>query len=168
MVSDAGSASQLAWVGAGAAALLLTLGMMLPSPGPVHAAVALLGVIFLLLTRHDQRLLLAPPYGGVLLLIETLATQTSEWRGIELIAPEVIGARVRATFLVAAVGASAAAAAALLVTVAPDRSVGLTAAGAIAAVVAFGAIARVARRRYRPSDFGEPPTAAGRLSAPER
>jgi hypothetical protein len=146
VLGDVGSASGLAWLGAGAAALLLLLGIAVGSPGPVHAAVLLLGAIFL--ARHDLWLLLAPVYGAGLLLLEDLAIQSIELRGVELIAPEVIGARTLATILAAATGASAAAAAALLVTVAPGRSIELTALAAIAAVAAFAGLALVARDRY--------------------
>jgi hypothetical protein len=146
VLGDVGSASGLAWLGAGAAALLLLLGITVGSPGPVHAAVLLLGAIFL--ARHDLRLLLAPVYGAGLLLLEDLAIQSIELRGVELIAPAVSGARTLATILAAATGASAAAAAALLVMVAPGRSIELTALAAIAAVAAFAAIALVARDRY--------------------
>ncbi|HTU85316.1 MAG TPA: hypothetical protein VMF57_07050 [Solirubrobacteraceae bacterium] len=150
VVTDAGSASELAWLGAGTAAALLAAGMAAGSPGPVHAAVLLLGAIFL--ARHDLRLLLAPLYGAGLLQLEALATRTIELRGVALIAPEAIWSRTAATLLVAAVGACVAAAAALVVTVGPGRSVALTAAGAIAAVGAFAAIARFARGRYRRSE----------------
>jgi hypothetical protein len=156
VVSDAGSASQLAWLGAGLAAVLIAVGMLAGSPGPVHVGVALLGAIFL--TRQDARLLLAPAYGAGLLLLEDLASQTMELRGVELIAPDVIGARAAATLLVGVVGASAAAVAALAVTVAPGGSVELTAVGAIAAVAACAAVVRVARSRYLASDSEESST----------
>jgi len=62
VVPDAGPATELAWPAIGAAALLLAAGMVAASPAPAHAAVALLGAIFL--ARHGTRLLLAPPYGA--------------------------------------------------------------------------------------------------------
>jgi hypothetical protein len=150
VVADAGSASQLAWLGAGAAAVLLALGMLAGSPGAVHTAVLLLGGIFL--ARQDVRLLLAPPYGAGLLLLEALAIQTIELRGVALVAPDAIGARTAATLVAALLGAWVAAVAALVVTAAPGRSLALTAVGAIAAVAIFAAIVRVARGRYRPSE----------------
>lgn len=147
VISDAGTASQLAWLGAGAAAVALVVGMVAQSPSPVHGAVALLGAIFLL--RRDTRLVLAPAYGGGLLLLEDLAIQAIELRAVDRIRLEVPGARTAATLAAAAVGAVAAAVAALAVTAAPGRSVGLTALGAAAAVGAFAAITRSARRRFR-------------------
>jgi hypothetical protein len=155
---DAGSASELAWLGAAAAAVLLVVGMAGGAPGLVHLAVALLGAIFLL--RQNTRLLVAPLYGAGLLLIEDLAVQAVDLRAVGWIAAEAIGARTTATLLVAAVGACGAAAAAAAVTVAPGRSVGLTALAAVVAVSAFAAIVRFARGRYSPSDLEESPPAA--------
>jgi len=157
VIADAGEASQLAWLGAGLAALFLAVGLVAGSVTAVHTAIALLGTMFLL--RHDTRLLLAPPYGAGLLLIDDLAAQTIELRGVSQIGPAVIGARTGAALAVAAISACAAAAAALAVTAAPGRSVTVTALGALAAVAAFAAIVRSARRRYRASDGGEAPGA---------
>ncbi len=148
VIADAGAASQLAWLGAGTAALLLAAGIAAQSPAPVHAAVALLGLIFLL--RHDSRLLLAPPYGAGLLLTDDLAIRTMELSGVGQIAPDVIVARVGATLAVAAIGAGLSAVAALAVTAALPRTVALTAVGALAAVAAFVAIVLGARRRFGP------------------
>jgi hypothetical protein len=146
VIADAGTASQAAWLGAGAAALLLAAGLVAQSPAAVHAAVALLGAIFLL--RQDNRVLLAPLYGAGLLIMEDLAAQAIELRGVSQIGLGLIAARTGAALAVAAVGACASAAAALALVAAPGRSVALTALGALAAVVAFAAIVRLARRRY--------------------
>jgi uncharacterized membrane protein YadS len=146
VVPDAASSSQLAWLGAGAAAGLLVVGIAGGSPGLVHVAVALLGAIFLL--RQHTRLLVAPLYGAGLLLIEDLAIQAIDLREVSWIAAETIGVRTTATLLVAAGGACGAAAVAAAVTVAPGRSVGLTALAAVVAVLAFAAIVRFARGRY--------------------
>ena len=148
MITNAGAANQLAWLGAGTAAMLLAAGMVAQSPAPVHAAVAVLGLMFLL--RHDARLLLAPVYGAGLLLMEDLAVRTIELSGVGEIAPRVIVARVGATLAVAAVGACLSALAALAVTAAVPRSVLLTAVGALAAVAAFVAIVFFVRRRFGP------------------
>jgi len=148
VITDAGAASQLAWLGVGTAALLVAVGMVAQSPAPVHAAVAVLGVIFL--ARHDTRLLLAPLYGAGLLLIDDLAIRTMELDGVEEIAPEALAARLGATLAVAAIGACLSAAAALAVTAAVPRSVQLTAVGALAAVAAFVAIVLLVRRRFGP------------------
>jgi hypothetical protein len=148
VITDAGAATQLAWLGAGTAAVLLAMGMVARSPAPVHAAVAVLGVMFLL--RHDARLLLAPAYGAGLLLMEDLAVRTIELSGVGEIAPDVIVARVGATLAVATIGACLSALAALAVTAAVPRSVLLTAVGALAAVAAFVAIVLFVRRRFGP------------------
>ena len=155
MLADAGSASQLAWLGAGSAALFLGVGLLGESFTAVHAAIALLGTIFLL--RHDARLLLAPAYGAGLLLIDDLAAQTIELSGMSQMELSVIGARTGAALVIAAIGACAAAAAALAVNAAPGRSVAVTALGALAAVVALVAIVRLARRRYGTSGGEEQP-----------
>jgi hypothetical protein len=146
VIAGAGAASQLAWLGAGTAALLLGVGMVAQSPAPVHAEVAVLGVMFLL--RHDSRLLLAPPYGAGLLLMDDLAIRTMELSGVSELAPDVIVARLGATLAVAAIGACLSALAALAVTAALPRSVLLTALGALAAVAAFVAIVMLVRRRF--------------------
>ena len=145
MATDAGASRSLAWVGAGAAAFLVTLGPAFRSPTPVHCGVAVLGSMLLL--RQDARLMLAPLYGAALLLVEELAWRSIELRDIDAIGPGVITARVTAVLAVAAVGACVAAGAAIAVTVAPGRSVIFTAIGAIAVAVAFGAIAHYARKR---------------------
>lgn len=146
VITDAGTASQLAWLGAGTAALLLTVGMVAQSPAPVHAAVAVLGVMFL--ARHDARLLLAPPYGAGLLLTDDLAIRTIELSGVSELAPNVIASRLGATITVAAVGGCVSALAALAVTADVPRSLLLTAVGALAAVAAFVAIGLLVRRRF--------------------
>lgn len=148
MIADAGAASQLAWLGAGTAALLVAAGMAAESPAPVHAAVAVLGTIFLL--RQDARLLLAPLYGAGLLLIDDLAIRSMELSGVGEIAAGVIVARVGATLAVAAIGACLSAVAALAVTAAVPRSLVLTALGALATVLAFVAIVLLVRRRSGP------------------
>jgi hypothetical protein len=155
VVADAGSAGEFAWLGASAATVCLLGGIAGGWPGLVHAAVALLGAIFLL--RQHNRLLVAPVYGAGLLLIEDLAIQAVDLRAIGWIAAEVIGARTTATLLAATVGACGAAAAGLAVTVAPERSVGLTAVAAVIAVFAFAAIVRLARRRYPTDASGQSP-----------
>ena len=160
MISDAGPTSQLAWLGAGVAALFLTVGLVGESFTAVHAAIAVLGTMFLL--RHGTRLLLAPAYGAGLLLIDDLAAQSIELSGVSQIGLAVIGARTGAALLVAAIGGCASAAAALAVTAAPGRSVALTALGALAAVAAFAAIVGPVRRRYGSAATVEPAAAPSR------
>jgi hypothetical protein len=150
VITDAGSAGGLAWLGAGLAGGSLAIGMAVESAAPVHAAVALLGAIFLL--RHDTRLLLAPVYGAGLLLVDDFAIRTMELSGVGRIAPELIAARVGAILAMAALGACLAALAALAVTGAPGRALWFTAVAAVAAVAAIAAIVRLARRRYGKSE----------------
>jgi hypothetical protein len=164
VIADAGPESQLAWLGAGLAALLLAAGLVGESVTAVHAAIALLGTVFLL--RHDTRLLLAPAYGAGLLLIEDLAAQSIELSGVRQTGLAVIGARTGAALVLAAIGACAAAAAALAVTAAPGRSVALTALGALAAVAALAAIVRPIRRRYGTATTVDPAAQPSR-SVPE-
>jgi hypothetical protein len=136
----------LAWLGAGVASVALIVGMLAGSPAAVHAAVVLLGTIFLL--RQDTRLLLAPLYGAGLLLVSDLATQTIELSAVSQVTPEVIGARTGAALATATIGACVSAVAALAETAAPGRSVGVTALGALAVVGALAMIVWFARRRY--------------------
>ena len=150
VLADAGTASQLAWLGAAVALVSLAIGMALGSPSAVHVAVAALGGVFLL--RHDTRLLLAPVYGAGLLLMEDLAIQTIELRGVGVVTLDVLGARTASVLAVATIGAVASAVGALAVTAAPGRSVGITALGALAAVAAVALIAWLGRRRYGPSE----------------
>jgi hypothetical protein len=157
VLTDAGGTGRVAWLGAGLAAVLVAAGMAAESPAPVHVAVAVLGVTFLV--RHDTRLLLAPVYGAGLLLMDDLAIRTMELSGVSRIAAGVVGARVGATVAVAAAGACAAAVAAFAVTGGPARSVILTALGALTAVAAVGAIVRLARRRYQWSPAMDSPGA---------
>ncbi|HTP21286.1 MAG TPA: hypothetical protein VMJ65_16905 [Solirubrobacteraceae bacterium] len=146
VIGDAGAASQLAWLGAGTAALLVTAGMVAQSPAPVHAAVAVLGVLFLL--RHDARLLLAPAYGAGLLVMDDLAIRTMELSGVGQIATGAIMARITATLAVAALGACVSAVAALAVTAAVPRTLAVTAVGVLAVVAAFVGLVILARRRF--------------------
>jgi len=155
VITDAGSGRSFAWLGAGTAALLLAIGIVAQSPSPLHAAVALLAAIFLL--RRDTRLLLAPAYGAGLLLMDDLAIRAMELRGVGQITTDLVGVRAAAALSVAALGGVVSAVAALALTVAPTRSVGLTALGAVAAVVSVAAIARLARRHYGVSEEDDPP-----------
>jgi hypothetical protein len=126
--------------------LCLGVGLAAGSFTAVHGAIAVLGAIFLL--RQDTRLLLAPPYGAGLLLIDDLAAQAIELRGVSLVDVAMVGTRTTAVLAVAAVGACASAAAAIAVSAAPRHSVVLTALGALAAVAALAAIVRPTRQRY--------------------
>jgi hypothetical protein len=110
----------------------------------VHCGVAVLGAILLL--RHSDRLLLAPLYGGGLLLVAELGVRSIELHGVSLIDSRAIGTRLGALVAVGAVGVCGAACAAIAVTGAPSRSLLLTAAGAVAAAAVCAAIALAARR----------------------
>jgi hypothetical protein len=166
VATDAGPSRPLAWVGAGAAAFLVTLGPAFRSPTPVHCGVALLGGMLLL--RQDARLMLAPLYGAGLLLVEELAWRSTELRDVDVIGPGVITTRVTAVLAVAAVGACAGAGAAIAVTVAPGRSVIFTAIGAIAVVAAFGTIAHYARKRFGTTVHANPATDGSTRESPSR
>jgi hypothetical protein len=144
VAGDADRSAALAWTGTGLAALLLACGLAARSPTPVHCSVAVLGAILLL--RHSDRLLLAPLYGGGLLLVAELGVRSIELQGVSLIDARSIGTRLGVIVAVAAVGVCAAACAALVATGAPGRSLLLTAAGASAAVAVCAAIALAARR----------------------
>jgi hypothetical protein len=144
--ADAGNTDGLAWLGTALAALVLSVGLAAGLTSAVHCAVALLAATFLL--RQDARLLLAPLYGLGLLLVEDLAMRSIELTGVERVSRGVLAARLSVVLAVGALGACAAGAAAIAVTVGPERSVIVTALGAIAALVTFGAITRFARRRY--------------------
>lgn len=128
------------------ALVALIAAMLAGSPAAVHAAVVLLGTIFLL--RQDARLLLAPVYGAGLLLVCELATQAIELSEVSRVAPEVIGARTGAALVAATIGACVSAVAALAETAAPGRSVAVTALGAVTVVVAVAVIVWSAGRRY--------------------
>ena len=144
--ADAGTTDGLAWLGTGLAALVLIVGLAAGFPTAVHCAVALLAATFLL--RQHTRLLLAPLYGLGLLLVEDLAMRSIELTAVKRVSRGVLAARLSAVLAIGALGACAAGAAAIAVTVGPGRSVIVTALGAIAALVTFGAITRFARRRH--------------------
>jgi hypothetical protein len=135
----------------------------------VHCGVAVLGAILLL--RHSDRLLLAPLYGGGLLLVAELGVRSIELQGVSLIDARSIGTRLGVVAAVAAVGVCGAASAALAVTGAPSRSLLLTAAGAIAAVgvcaaIALAAIVRSRSRYIASSDVGRRWSSPGRAAEP--
>jgi len=111
----------------------------------VQASIALLGVL-LLLRAHD-RLVVAPLYGACLLLVGELGQRSIELRGVDRVGPEVITARLAEVFALAAFAACGAAVTAVAVTIAPGRSVGLTALGTVALLVAFAVLVALARRR---------------------
>lgn len=135
----------MAWVGTAVAMTILIIGAVVASPGTVQSAVALLAAVLLL--RHHERLLLAPLYGACLLLVGELAQRSFELRGSERLGPGVIATRVGSALLLAALGAGAGALAAIAVTIAPARSVGITAVGTAAVVAAFALIVVLARNQ---------------------
>jgi len=155
VASDAGTAATLAWVGAGAATLLVAVGSVVRSPVPAHLGVAVLGAMLLL--RQDSQLLLAPLYGAGLVLAEELTWRSIELAGVESIGAGVIAARTAAVVALVGVSGCAAAAAAIAVTAAPGRSVALTALGAVAVVMMLAGIGLGARRLARPGDKNRTP-----------
>ena len=124
--------------------LILAIGLAAGSSSAVQASVALLGVVFLL--NQQERLLLAPLYGACLLLVSELAQRSFELGRQDRIGPGVIGPRLAAILLAAALGACAAAVVAIAVTIAPPRSVAFTAAGTVALLAGLAAIVALARR----------------------
>jgi hypothetical protein len=163
IATDARAAAGLAWYGTAASLVILTVGLVAASSGTVQSSVALLGALLLLL-RHQDRLVLAPLYGACLLVAGELAQRSLELRGQQRIGPAVIGLRVAAVLVLAALGACAAALAAIAVTIAPARSVAFTAVGTLAALAASALIVLLAQQRSpenrreggTPSD-GRPP-----------
>jgi hypothetical protein len=143
---------------------ILTIGVVVASPASVQSAVALLAAVLLL--RHHERLLLAPLYGACLLMVGELAQRSFELRGSERLGPGVIGTRVGAALLLAALGAGAGALAAIAVTIAPARSVGITAVGTAAVVAAFALIVVLARSQIASDPSNNPVRDAGSPSAP--
>jgi hypothetical protein len=141
------SSARLAWYGTAASVALLLIGLVSASTPVAISSLPVLGALLLL--RADNRLELAPIYGWCLLTVGELANRAIELRGPGLIAPQVIRSRLLACVAPGAIGACAATAVALAVTVAPARSAGLTVAGAIALVAACVAIVALARRRMR-------------------
>jgi hypothetical protein len=146
VATDAGAMSKLAWAGAATAALLLAVGPIARSALPAHLSVGLLALLLPL--RQDGRLMLAPLYGAVLLLIAEVGTRSVELRSVSRAGPGVIAHRAIAVLSLAAVGACGAAAAAIAVTVAPARSLLLTGLGAAIAVAGVAAVTLIARNRH--------------------
>lgn len=144
--ADTGAASGLAWVVVAVAVSLVALGIAVRASGPVHSAIALLGLMLLL--RHGSRLVLAPPYGAGLLLIAELAFRSSELREVSLIGPGVLGRRVASLAALFGLSVCVAAVVAIAASAAPGRSVALTIAGALIALAAFAMLLRYAWRRY--------------------
>jgi hypothetical protein len=124
--------------------MILAVGLWRGPSAVIHVSLALMGSLLLL--RHSERLLLAPVYGACLLLVGELAQRARELRGPVRVGAGVTGARLLAAGLLAAVGACSAAIAAIAVTVAPGRSVALTAVGSLATLAAFAVIVVPARR----------------------
>jgi hypothetical protein len=154
VATDAGDASELAWLAAGVAGALVALGSASRSSTPVHASLALLGATLLL--RQDARLVLAPLYGAGLLLVDELASRSIELAGVAAIGPAVIWAREAAAIALVASGACAAACVALAVNAAPGRSVAFTAVGSLVVVIVFAVIAWHSRRKFRATTGAEP------------
>jgi len=159
VATDAGAGAGLAWVGTAVAMTILTTGVVVASSATVQSALALLAAVLLL--RHHDRLLLAPLYGACVLLVGELAQRSLELRGSERLGPGVIGSRVGAVLLLAALGAGAGALAAIAVTIAPARSVGITAVGTAAVVGSFALIVAIARPHRRENPSGDRTSEAG-------
>ena len=107
-----------------------------------------------LLLRHQDRLVLAPLYGARLLALGELGQRSLELRGLERVGSGVVRARLAAVLALAGLGACGAAVAAIAVTIAPGRSVGLTALGTVAVLGSCATIVMLARRRH-PQNRGD-------------
>lgn len=157
MAADAHpGAAGLAWSAVALSALVLAVGLVLGSGSAVHISVGLLGVLLLL--RAEDRLLLAPLYGGGLLLIDEVAMCSVELRETGLIAAGVTGSRLGVAIAAAGGGTCAAALVAAAVLVAPARSVAVTAAGAVAVLAATGTVLALARGRRQRAGASEAET----------
>jgi hypothetical protein len=149
---DAGRHAELARIGVAVSVATLALGIGAGSSTPIHVSVALLAAMLLL--RRTDRLLLAPLYGAGLLLAAELAHRSAELRGQRLISGGALAARLAATLLAVGLGGAASAIVALAVTIAPGRSVALTAVGTVAVLAAFASVWLLARRRVVSSPRG--------------
>lgn len=158
--ADARTATVVAWAGVALSVLILVLGLLIAWSGTVHCSLAVLAALLLL--RDQDRLVLAPLYGACLLIVGELAQRSIELRGRAWIGPGVIGSRLAALTLLAALGACAAAVGSVAVRVAPARSVGFTAIGTIAAVAAVAVIVLVARRRVQDNARDDRASPAGK------
>ncbi len=130
-----------------ASVTILAIGLLAGSSGAIQCSLAV-GAALLLL-RHDGRLLLAPLYGACLLTAGELAQRSVELRGQQRIGRGAVAPRLIAVVVLAALGGCAGALAAIAVTIAPGRSVALTAAATIAALAALATIVLLARARRR-------------------
>ena len=144
VISDAGSASWLAWYAAGGAVALLAIGLAGGWDTPLHASLALLGLA--LLARANERLALAPIYGAALLAVSELARTCGELRPMDRVSPAAVRTRLLTVAASAGFGGCAAAVVALAVRGGPARSVAVSTAATIAVAAAFAAIVASARR----------------------
>jgi hypothetical protein len=134
------------------AVVILTAGLIGGSATAVWVSVAILGSLLLL--RADDRLLVAPLYGGGLLVVSELARCSMDLAG---------SARLGVVLAVAGGGTGAAGLAAIAVLAAPERSVAATAAGAASVMAATGTVVWRARHlRHRSRSTLAVSSAAGR------
>jgi hypothetical protein len=148
VATDAGEGAGLAWSGTGLTLGVLVLGLVTGSTAAVQISIVILGSVLLL--RVDNRLLLAPLYGGGLLVVSELGQSSIELARVSRFAAGAVAARLGWMLAVAGGGACAAGLAALAVLAAPARSVAVTAAGAAAVLAATGTVVWLARRlRHR-------------------
>jgi hypothetical protein len=130
-----------------ASATILGVGLLARSSGAIQCSLVV--IVALLLLRRDYRLLLAPLYGACLLMAGELAQRSIELRRQTRVERGVVGSRLMAVAVLAAVGGCAGALAAIAVTIAPDRSTVLSAAATIAVLAALATIVLLARARRR-------------------
>lgn len=161
VATDAGAAADLAWYGTAVSVVILVIGLVAASSSTVQSSIALLGALLLL--RHQDRLVLAPLYGACLLALGELGQRSLELRGLERVGSGVVRARLAAVLALAGLGACGAAVAAIAVTIAPGRSVGLSALGTVAVLGSCATIVMLIRRRHPQNrgDVGLPDTPGG-------
>lgn len=143
VATDAGAASSLAWCDVGLTVAVLGVSLVVRSEA---ALVASLGVAGLgLLLRVDDRLVLAPVYGALLLVTAELARTCQELGSVEGVAPRVIRARLMAAGGWAGLGACAATVVSLAATAGPPRSAATSLAATTAIAAAFATVVVIAR-----------------------
>ncbi|MGH2894974.1 MAG: hypothetical protein ACRDPM_17155, partial [Solirubrobacteraceae bacterium] len=117
---DAGSAAGLVWYGAGIAIALGAISLASGSQSPLHASLAVLGL--LILARADNRLVLAPVYGAGLLAVSELARTCHQLAGVDHVDPNALRARLLTVAVAVGLGVCAASLVSVAVTAGPRRS----------------------------------------------
>jgi hypothetical protein len=150
VVAGAGSAVGLVWYGAGIAVALATISLASGAKPPLHASLAVLGL--LILARADDRLVLAPVYGASLLAVSELARICHELSGVDHVEPHALRARLLTVAVAAGLGACAASLVSVAVSSGPRRSVVTSVAATVAVAAVYGGIVVLGGRVRRSVD----------------